>query len=332
MGYNPYANTNALAENPCIAASNDGKNWVVPVGFKFPLEGPPSTGNNCDIDIIYNPDVNEIWVYYMYRGNIIKDKDTIPGAIKLIRVREDGNSTEPVIVKFFKPHDKATIVSPSFWRESANKWHFWGVYLQHPNPIVHSFSSDGIHWQDETVCTNGEGVPALENSGYFAWHFSCKPNYFENRIEFMIAARENAIEKPYNVACIIYAQCNMATPDKIELPLKVPVLMNCLKYNPWDLKLYRPSFQMFRTDIGYFYRIWYSGCAYKNWHIGYTESLLPTPFNNAGEKQSLTFDSIPYKTTKDSIIEFDSIASSSLVVDYGCDNSLVAKIYGSKCF
>jgi len=38
MAYSPYPNSNAYYENPCVAASHDGINWITPAGLVNPLE------------------------------------------------------------------------------------------------------------------------------------------------------------------------------------------------------------------------------------------------------------------------------------------------------
>ncbi|HEY9122794.1 MAG TPA: T9SS type A sorting domain-containing protein, partial [Bacteroidales bacterium] len=261
----------------------------------------------------------------------IVGKDSIYGAIKLIRIKENGESTEPETVKLYKPRDIATIVSPCFWREASNKWHFWGVYILKPNRLVHCFSSDGIHWEEETLCKNSSNKYALDSSGFYSWHIACKPNYFEKRIEFMIAARTSSYENVYNVACIIFAQCHMDTPNIIDLEFKTPILNNAINYRQWDTKLYRPTFQSYRTDSGYYYKVWYSANHEKSWHIGYTDGKIPVSFSNKGLPQSVTFDSILYKSVNDSAFDLKAFATSGLDVNFSIENANIAFNSGSKC-
>jgi len=123
MAYTPYFLTNAIVENPVIAASNDGVTWVIPKGLKFPLIPAPEIGNNCDVDMVFNSDSDQLWVYYMYRGPVVIGNDTMISGLKLIKVNADMSSTDPMLVKPFKETDEATIVSPCIWRESATRWH-----------------------------------------------------------------------------------------------------------------------------------------------------------------------------------------------------------------
>ncbi|MCB8994676.1 MAG: T9SS type A sorting domain-containing protein [Bacteroidales bacterium] len=334
MSYTPYFHTNAKVENPVLAASHDGINWVIPGGLKFPLLPTPAIGNYCDVDMIYNPVTNQLWIYFMYRGPVVVNGETRISGIELIKVNPDMSSTEPLLVKPFNKTDDITIVSPCIWRESADKWHMWGVYLLTPNPLVYSFSNDGINWSTDSRCTDESNNQALKSYGYYAWHMACKPNYYENRVEFLIASRQFEHDNPYNPVAIIYAQCSMDKPLIFTTPLPKPVLINdySSKPVPWDRKLYRPSFECYRADSSYHYKIWYS--AYdnnSNWHIGLTQGDLPTQFTYDEIDQYIDFDSIPVLFPEYSVFELRAKASSGLKVEFATKDTDVVNIVDNIC-
>lgn len=65
MAMTPYADT--TQENPCIYASNDGINWVVPSGVTNPLYPAPDgtpTNYNSDTNLIYDKAQNKLIMYY----------------------------------------------------------------------------------------------------------------------------------------------------------------------------------------------------------------------------------------------------------------------------
>lgn len=63
MAYTPYPQGSVAAENPCIAASNDGINWVTPYGLTNPLFNNFKDGYNSDTHLVYreSDDVIECW-------------------------------------------------------------------------------------------------------------------------------------------------------------------------------------------------------------------------------------------------------------------------------
>lgn len=74
MAATPYVGYNEVIENPCIYASNDGENWVVPTGVTNPLSPAPvgdeiGKWHNSDTYLIYRADIKrlEIWWRKRYR-------------------------------------------------------------------------------------------------------------------------------------------------------------------------------------------------------------------------------------------------------------------------
>lgn len=56
MAFTPYPNANSDYENPSIAVSNDGEEWVLPLGLTNPLVGKPAVGYNADTHLAMSPD------------------------------------------------------------------------------------------------------------------------------------------------------------------------------------------------------------------------------------------------------------------------------------
>lgn len=63
MGYTPFPNGISYYENPCIAVSNDGYNWITPEGLTNPIDPKPEYGYNSDTHLVYREDIGqmEIW-------------------------------------------------------------------------------------------------------------------------------------------------------------------------------------------------------------------------------------------------------------------------------
>lgn len=130
-------------------------------------------------------------------------------------------------------------------------------------------SKDGLSWTKGQVCT----APWDNwNGGYFPWHIAAKPNYPEQKIDFLIAGwpKHGKLKD-----CVLYYACApMTEPANLSMPLPGPVLKPSTQ-GQWDNSfIYRSSF-VIEPGEQPAYRIWYSACSKKRtWHLGYTEGKL----------------------------------------------------------
>lgn len=275
MAYTPYTNGSNSVENPSLIASNNGIDWVVPTGISNPLvHYPGSPSFNCDPDLIYNSDKDELWLYYRFI-----DRAHSKGYTRLIIIHHDLSKTTPIDVYINSTLTNTSMVSPCIWRESSNQWHMWAVDTAYPQPMMYSHSTDGIMWSPLERCRNSANQDPLPTLGYHAWHPCCKPNYKEKRVEFLISANTLGHSSVSTCKYLFYAQCAMDTPSEINTPIASPILVKSSASN-WDNSIiYRSTFEIVDQDSVYKYRIWYSGANLSiNWHIGYIEGYLGTTY------------------------------------------------------
>lgn len=70
MAFTPYPNAESAFENPCICASIDGLNWIVPDGVVNPIIPPAvSPGYNADTHLIHDPVADILIMIYRERNN-----------------------------------------------------------------------------------------------------------------------------------------------------------------------------------------------------------------------------------------------------------------------
>lgn len=284
MAYTPYPYTNAKKENPSIAVSLDGINWEEHPKITNPvikIANDSSGENYADPDIIYDEKNDQLYLYYFHRKN---NKDTA-ATTELIRIGKDLRCSQPVTVLVFPGGDSITFVSPCIWRESETKWHMWGVRQKNPNHIAYLSSQDGIHWSKQKLCFNQDGKNPFHQVGYRAWHISCKPNYRENRIEFMVNCSRGAWEtEPSNkTKALFFAEADMDQPSLMSVPINIPIIFASQEIHHWDYPIiYRTSFVIYDSNNQYFYKAWYSGASYRygTWHIGFTEGNIGNYYTN----------------------------------------------------
>jgi len=111
----PYPNGDATKENPSLYTGHSFVDWLVPPGVMNPI-ARPATGYLSDPDEVFNPEMNELWLYY--RGVTSKNE------IFLIRGRGPTTWTLPALVVSGPNH---TIVSPTVVRRGAGDWLMWSV-------------------------------------------------------------------------------------------------------------------------------------------------------------------------------------------------------------
>lgn len=150
MAFTPYPQTDR--ENPCILASNDGINFIVPKGLTNPISGTPETGYNSDTCLVYGPN-NKLYCFWRWYT------DTGENNILYRMESSDGinwtNKTACSIPSGLDP------LSPSIQVYTDGTWKLW---VGSTNSIKMLTSNDGINFSNMVECTTN-----LDNFG-FHWH------------------------------------------------------------------------------------------------------------------------------------------------------------------
>lgn len=280
MAFTPYPNFNYTLENPSLLVSNDGLTWINPPEIKNPVAPRPFGGllfatYNSDPELLYDPEQNTLILYWREYRREAYEK------IWAKKFNPDYKESAKILC-FEKPwhHSIGLVLSPTVWRKSAKEWYMWttnGEFLAHL-----STSTNGFTWSIGEPCSSPWDT---WNGGYLPWHIAAKPNYLEQKIEFLIAGwpKKGSV---YNCE-LLYATAPMAEPLNLSMPLQQP-LLKASGQNQWDNGLiYRSSFVMESGEAPN-YRIWYSACSeHKVWHIGYTEGRIEKTSPSSEPKANL---------------------------------------------
>ena len=273
-GYSQY-------ENPCLAASNDGVNWVVPNGIENPLSGvkhEPTGTHNCDTDLVYNPDSDELWVYYVWEQD---SPAGTPSNLRLIRVKEDGNSFAITSTTDDKPYERLInsqyrydMQSPAVVRRNANTWLMWsnnsdsnnsGNGWQSQVAFVELYTStDGKNWTnkqslaDTLVLKGADGI-----ASYIPWHLDVQWVESQNKYWGLFCAYPKGGNT--NRTYLLFGTSEDGkTWTTYQKPLLAP------RDNKWDNNfIYRSTF--IYDDASGTLQVWYSGGKSGGWRIAYTE-------------------------------------------------------------
>ncbi len=263
MAMTPYPGSRRSYENASVLVSNDGYSWSVPPGLKNPIIEPIfHKGNNADTDLVYQPQTDELWIYYvcfkdrlssLYR---VKSKDGIIWTDRELILQEPGFG----------------IISPSIVYKDGI-YHFWYVDagshgINAGSTIVKYRSSpDGINW-------SGSEVVDIKIEGRSVWHLDViyVPVYDEYWMLFpAYGSGVNA-----NRTSLFFARAKQ--PLGSWLTFSNPVLERGSRES-WDSsRIYRASF--IYDDLNNKIRVWYSAAKKRYWPIptiydwftGYTEA------------------------------------------------------------
>ena len=273
-GYSQY-------ENPCLAASNDGVNWVVPNGIENPLSGvkhEPAGTHNCDTDLVYNPDSDELWVYYVWEQD---SPAGTPSNLRLIRVREKNDGFEITSTTDGKPYERLInsqyrydMQSPAVVRRNANTWLMWsnnsdsdnsGNGWQSQVAFVELYTStDGKNWTnkqslaDTLVLKGADGI-----ASYIPWHLDVQWVESQNKYWGLFCAYPKGGNT--NRTYLLFGTSEDGkTWTTYPKPLLAP------RDNKWDNNfIYRSTF--IYDDTSGTLQVWYSGGKSGGWRIAYTE-------------------------------------------------------------
>lgn len=273
-GYSQY-------ENPCLAASNDGVNWVVPNGIENPLSGvkhEPAGTHNCDTDLVYNPDSDELWVYYVWEQD---SPAGTPSNLRIIRVKEKNDGFEITSTTDGKPYERLInsqyrydMQSPAVVRRNANTWLMWsnnsdsdnsGNGWQSQVAFVELYTStDGKNWTnkqslaDTLVLKGADGI-----ASYIPWHLDVQWVESQNKYWGLFCAYPKGGNT--NRTYLLFGTSEDGkTWTTYPKPLLAP------RDNKWDNNfIYRSTF--IYDDASGTLQVWYSGGKSGGWRIAYTE-------------------------------------------------------------
>lgn len=258
MAMTPYPNNNDGFEDPSILASPDGRRWVMPAGVKNPLVPAPRPGHNCDVELVYVPEQDELRLYY------VEADDIAQSWVKLLRSADGVHWTGPEVV-IHDPARKYGILSPAIQRMADGTWRMWYVdtgdtgYICQQNAVRTRASADGIVW-------GGESTEPLSQPGHQIWHMTVWREPDTDTLHAVYPAYPDGADCD---ACRLFYARNTAGQGWQTFARPI---MEQGPAGAWDdFCLYRTAFFLDREQDTF--RMWYGGKqrADAHWGIGYTE-------------------------------------------------------------
>ena len=265
MAFTPYPNWDDRLENPCIVASNNGIDWVVPAGLTNPLD--PVVGDPpMVIGSHYNSDTDIAHVdgtLYLFWRRFNNSYATI-----YVRTSTDGvNWTPRQVVHDGVPHQEG-VVSP-FFHHDGTTWHMWYGHGTFVGLRYRTAPSVTGPWSPVTECPITDLDPWR-----WLWHFDAVRHDDDvNGEGGLYVGLFNSTQRPAtNIRGVLYLA---ASRDGITWRMG-PCILGPTSSAPgfsqrWDGDiLYRSTLLVEDGTI----RIWYTGLGGGSMGIGYTEAPL----------------------------------------------------------
>jgi hypothetical protein len=259
MAITSYANGDNKYENPSILVANNtaievNGGWQIPAGLKNPIISHPPGGYYADPELVYNDDVDELWLYYLsYNGG--------DQAVNLaVQKSADGvHWTQPQSVTSWSGI-KTAGRSYSVVKQSSN-WYMWYERSIDVFRVEHRDSGDGLSWSSPRFVNF---IPEAQ-----PWHLDVEYIPSMNEYWMFFCAGKNGIDHQFQGGSLYFAE----SVDRVNwVAMDKPVLT----VNPvgWDNeRIYRSAF-VYDSSSGIVH-LWYSARgSNREWHIGYTSSKL----------------------------------------------------------
>jgi len=253
----PYPGGDAAYENPSLFTGSTGTDWAVPQGVSNPIEHPDIGGYLSDPDMLYDPDANELRIYYR--------RVTSQNEIWMTRSSNGIAWSAPVLTVSAPNH---LIVSPTIVRRSATEWLMWSVNAgsigcgSATTTVELRRSTDGIQWSDPHAAS-------LSDPDGFPWHID---------VEWIPSRGEYWAVYPVKAAggCTTDRLRFATSADGLHwTSYPAPVLLRGASDELRDI-VYRSTID-FDADAGVV-TLWYSGAKYDHgiysWHLAW-ERMSP---------------------------------------------------------
>ena len=253
----PYPGGDAAYENPSLFTGHTGTDWAVPQGVTNPIEDPDMGGYLSDPDMLYDPDANELRIYYR--------RVTSENEIWMTRSSNAVVWSAPVLTVSAPNH---LIVSPTIVRRSAMEWLMWSVNAgpigcgSATTTIELRRSPDGIRWSDPQAAS-------LSDPDGFPWHIDVEwiPSRGEYWAVYPVKAPGGCTTDRLRFA---------TSADGLHwTSYPAPVLLRGASDELRDI-VYRSTID-FDADAGVV-TLWYSGAKYDHgiysWHLAW-ERMSP---------------------------------------------------------
>jgi len=250
MVHTPYPFSRDFFENPSIAVSNDGVNWISPDGLNNPLDLCEKVENDnkyhySDGALVFREDQNVIECWYRYSKN---------GVLEQIwrKISKDGiNWSNKQLMLETNARPENMIMSPAILWEDG-KYKMWSV-TANPFRVQYREAVDGLNW------TKPIALKLQLPKDVVPWHVEVKKTDLGYEMLLNVFDSKN---KDVNTKFIMssFSGDGINWPD-FRLSLKSPD--NSGKWN--GKMIYRSSF----IKINKLYIVYYSAMAYNfSWRVG----------------------------------------------------------------
>jgi hypothetical protein len=258
----PYPTGNPKYENPSIYQGYKSRQMMVPAGVDNPLARPASGAYLSDPDLLYDPDRDELRMYYRQTADSSDQ-------ISLLTSADGVHWSAPARVL---TGERYGIISPSIVRESASSWRMWSVSavaqgcysLVSEMTLQQRHSTDGVTWSEPEPVN-------MRVPGRVAWHWDVQ--YVQAKQEYwaLVAAF------PSGTSCSETAVFFAHSADGTTWSVAPTPLLGRGQFAPMNDLVYRSTFHYHEASDAV--SVWFSGARIGNggFHFSTASARYPYP-------------------------------------------------------
>jgi hypothetical protein len=258
----PYPHGDANFENPSIFDGSSSGEMRVPTGIANPLAKPEAGAYLSDPDITFDPDRQELRMYY---------RQTLPAEDQLYLIRsKDGASWSKSQLVIGAA--RYSLISPAVVREGTGKWRMWTVDARAAGcrssgsmlSLQQRRSSDGVTW--------GMTEPVnLTIPGRVPWHWDVQYVHAKGEYWAMIAAY------PDGTNCSLTSLYFARSVDGTTWSVAPSPLLTAGDFYPIRDLVYRSTFRYHEGSDAV--SVWFSGARMEEGSFHYGVALARYPMD-----------------------------------------------------
>lgn len=257
MAYTPYPLGSTDAENPCLAVSHDGIDWITPEGLTNPLSPTPANGYNSDTHLVYDAEKDHMEIWWRPYDHQLAD-----GLSR--RISSDGIHWGPEETVVDYKQFSEGVMSPAVWiADGKYKLIYCNgsrlKYMESP------YEASRFEWSEPVELPIAWG-------GLYAWHHDAILDE-QGNLELVVCAFERGGNN--NTADLYYVKMD---PDLQKASVPELILKRGEGERDFDHRsIYRSSL----VKVGTLYYLYYSAID-DGWHRYMTLSRGKTPQSLVG--------------------------------------------------
>lgn len=255
LAFTPYQNSDNQVENPSIVCSNNGSDWIIPIGVTNPLVPTPVTVGKAvgsyNSDVMLFMDKDNVTMHIVYRECFGYSENQGDERLYLISSTDGWKTvTEPKAILINKSSVSRPVCPAIRW--NGEEYLLWYVDIVPTQRKIYLRKSKTLDNWSEAI-----ELSIYDNSKVNPWHYDI--NYY-NGYYYMLMQGGGSAGGDLFLAKSINGIDWTANNNKINLVNK-----------DWNNKPYKGTILPINSEDGFKFGLWLSSIGNLGWKTGYID-------------------------------------------------------------